>query len=134
MIAFTWDTEGGTFEEFQTVRTLPPGYEGRNLPADIHITPDGRFLYASNRGHDSIAVFSVDPAKGTLTPVEITPTQGRTPRNFVIDPSGQYLLAENSDTDTIVVFRIDQASGKLTPTGDKVDSPVPVCIRFLAVK
>lgn len=129
---FDYDAKTGTLTEKQTISTLPAGFKGVTHTAEVLVHPSGKFVYCSNRGHDSIAVFSVDPAKGTLTPVEIEPTQGRTPRNFVIDPSGQYLLAENQDSDTIVIFRIDQATGALTPTGDKVETPMPVCIRFLA--
>ncbi len=131
---FDYDAKAGRFTEKQTISTLPPGFQGVNHTAEVLAHPNGKFVYCSNRGHDSIAAFSVDQAHGTLTLVEIEPTQGRTPRNFVIDPSGQFLLAENQDSDSIVVFRIDPASGALTPTGDKVDTPAPVCIRFLAVK
>ena len=117
---------------FQRVSTLPEGFSGRNDAAEIAIHPDGKFLYASNRGHDSIAVFAIDPRKGALKRFAIVPTGGKEPRHFAIDPTGHYLLAENQNSDTIVTFRIDQQTGILTPTGDSVQVPSPVCIVFLA--
>jgi 6-phosphogluconolactonase len=97
------------------------------------VHPTGRFLYGSNRGHDSIAVFSIDPAAGTLTPVEYASTRGKTPRNFAIDPTGSYLLAANQDSNTVVAFRIDASTGHLTPTGQVLEFPSPVCLTFAAV-
>ena len=99
--------------------------------AELEVHPNGRFLYASNRGHDSIAVFAIDPRAYTLTLVENVPTQGKMPRNFVIDPTGAYLLAANQNTNNIVIFRIDQKTGRLTPTGDDLKTPLPVCLIFL---
>ena len=93
--------------------------------------PSGKFVYGSNRGHDSIAVFAVDPGKGTLRAIEQVSTQGKTPRNFGIDPTGSYLLAANQDSRNIVVFRIDPNTGRLTATGEKVEIDSPVCVRFL---
>ena len=90
----------------------------------------GRFLYASNRGHDSIAVFAI-AKNGRLTPVEYVPTQGKAPRSFRIDPTGNYLFAANQDTGSIVQFRIDAKTGRLTATGKKVELYKPVCIQFL---
>jgi 6-phosphogluconolactonase len=116
---------------FQRISTLPEGFSGRNAAAEIAIHPDGKFLYASNRGHDSIAVFAIDPRKGTLKRFAIVPTGGKEPRHFAIDPTGHYLLAENQNSDTIVIFRIDQQTGILTPTGDSVQVPSPVCLVFL---
>ena len=92
--------------------------------------PSGKFLYASNRGRDSIAVFAIDPAKGTLTPAGDFPTQGKTPRNFALDPSGNFLLAANQESNNIVVFRINRATGALTPTGQVAQVPAPVDIAF----
>ncbi len=129
--AFERDAADGTLRELQTISTLPDGFEGNNSTAEIRVHPSGRFLYGSNRGHDSIAVFAIDPARGTLTPVEHEPTQGRTPRNFNIDPTGSFVLAANQRTDSIVVFRIDPTSGALEPTGHQVRVPTPVCVRFL---
>jgi 6-phosphogluconolactonase len=130
--AFNWDAEGGGLEEFQTVTTLPDDFSETSHTADMHIHPNGRFLYGSNRGHDSIAIFEIDPATGSLMPRGWESTQGRTPRNIAIDPSGQFMLAENQDSDTIVAFRIDNETGALMATGDAAKVPMPVCIKFLA--
>ena len=89
-------------------------------------------MYGSNRGHDSIAIFSVDAETGNLTALGHEPTQGMTPRNFAIDPSGEFLLAANQDSDSVVSFRIDAKTGGLTPTGEVADIPMPVCIKFLS--
>ena len=129
--AFSYDARSGALNTLQTVSTLPEGFTGENNSAEIAIDNAGRFLYASNRGNDSITQFAIDSRKGTLTKLEVTPTQGRTPRNFVIDPTGRYLLAANQDSDSIVIFRIDQHSGKLSPTGTTVKVPSPVCIQFV---
>ena len=115
----------------ETVSTLPEGFTGENNSAEIAIDKAGRFLYASNRGNDSITQFAIDSNGGTLTKIEVTPTQGRTPRNFVIDPTGRYLLAANQDSDSIVIFQIDPHSGKLSPTGTTAKVPSPVCIQFV---
>lgn len=114
----------------QTLSTLPEGHEGENLPAGIQLSPDGRFLYVSNRGHDSIAVFAVDAAGGALAPVQHAPTRGRAPRHFALDPSGRWLLAANQESDTVVVFAVDQATGELEATGAEVGIPAPVCLLF----
>ena len=130
--AFNWDAQGGGLEEFQTITTLPDDFSETSHTADMHIHPSGRYLYASNRGHDSIAIFEIDPDTGSLTPRGWESTQGRTPRNIAIDPSGQFMLAENQDSDSIVAFRIDDETGALTATGDAAEVPMPVCIKFLA--
>ena len=132
--AMSWDGKKGEFKELQTLSTLPPDFKGNNSTAEIRVHPTGRFLYVSNRGHDSIAVFTIDPGKGTLTYVENTPTQGNTPRNFGIDSTGNFLIAENQRTNNMVVFRVDQKTGKLTPTGQKLETPSPVCLRFMKTK
>jgi len=131
--AFSFASKAGTFNRIQTISALPEDFKGENDDAEIEVHPSGKFLYASNRGHDSIAVFSIDPAKGTLTTVEHTPTQGKTPRNFAIDPTGALLFAENQESDNIVVFRIDQNTGKLTATGKALEVGQPVCIKFLKI-
>lgn len=128
---FAYDRAGGTLKELQTISTLPRDFSGTNNSAELQVHPNGRFLYASNRGHNSIAVFAIDPRAKTLTLVEHVPTQGKTPRNFAIDPTGRYLLAANQDTNNIVIFRIDQKTGRLTPTGDNLETPLPVCLLFL---
>jgi len=120
-----------TYRSVQQTSTLPKGFSGRNDVAEIATDPNGKFLYASNRGHDSIAVFAIGPAKGTLTFVAHVPTGGKEPRHFAIDPSGKYLLAENQFSNNIVVFKIDPAAGGLTPTGQVVEVPSPVNIAFL---
>jgi len=129
--AFAFDPEEGALDEIQTVPTLPDDFEGENTTADIHITPSGAFLYGSNRGHNSLAVFRVDGTTGKLEPVGHEPTQGKTPRNFGIDPTGTFLLAANQDSDTIVGFRIDPDTGRLTPTGHAVSVPKPVCVKMV---
>jgi len=110
---------------------LPKGFTGRNDAAEIAVHPNGKFLYASNRGHESMAIFAIDAAKGTLTFVAHVPTGGKEPRHFAIDPSGKYLLVENQLSNNIVVFKIDPATGGLTPTGQVVDVPSPVNLAFL---
>lgn len=125
-------TKEGDFEgASQKIPMLPAGFSNRNDAAEIEVHPNGKFLYASNRGHDSIVVYSIDPQWGRLTEVADVPTGGKEPRHFAIDPSGNFLLAENQLSDTIVEFRIDPASGKLTPTGETISVPSPVCITFL---
>jgi 6-phosphogluconolactonase len=115
---------------FQTISALPKGFSGRNDAAEIALHPSGKFLYSSNRGNDTIAVFDVQRRGGLLSLVADVPTGGKEPRHFAIDPAGKYLLAENENSDTIVTFRIDAASGKLTPTGDVAQVPAPVCLAF----
>jgi len=132
--AFTWDGARGVLHEIQTITTLPSDFKGENTTAQILVHPSGKFLYDSNRGADSIAVFKIDPRKGTLTAVDNTPALGKVPRNFAIDPTGSYLIAANQKSDNIVVFRIDKNTGKLTATGDTAEVGSPVCVKFLAVK
>jgi 6-phosphogluconolactonase len=129
--AYSYGAKDGTLHQLQVVSTLPKDFSGENDVAEIAVHPSGRFLYVSNRGRDSIAVFSIDPRKGTLTPVADIATQGKTPRNFAIDPSGKFLLAANQESNTIVVFRIDPTTGALTLTGHAAEVPAPVCIAFL---
>ncbi len=114
-----FEVNGGGLKEIQSLSTLPADYKGNNTTAEIQIDAGGRFLYVTNRGHDSIAVYSVDPAKGTLTKTENVPSLGRTPRNITIDPTNAYLIAANQGGDNIVVFRIDHTTGHLTPTGSQ---------------
>jgi len=123
----------GEFRPVEKVPMLPAGFSGRNDAAEIAIHPSGRFLYASNRGHDSIVVYAIDPRQGTLRQVADVPSGGREPRHFAIDPSGQFLLAENQFSDSIVEFHIDPSTGKLTPSGEKLTVPSPVCLAFLAL-
>ena len=129
--AFAYAPDHGVFGYLGGVPMLPAGFLGRNDAAEIAIHQSGKWLFASNRGHDSIAVFSIDPANGKLTAAGDFPTGGREPRHFAIDPSGKYLLAENQFSNNIVVFKIDPATGGLTPTGQVVEVPSPVDIAFL---
>ena len=130
--AFNYDATRGILSEFQMVNTLPVEFNGRSSTADIHITPSGRFLYGSNRGHDSLAIFAIDESTGMLTPVDIESTRGENPRNFGIDPSGTFLLAANQSTDSVTTFRIDQETGTLTEVST-AEVPTPVCLKFVAV-
>jgi len=129
--AFARDRKNGSLKELQTLSALPAGFTGTNTGADIHVSSDGRFLYSSNRGHDSIAVFMINEL-GALTAVDHQLTGGSTPRNFAIDPTGAFLLAANQKSDNIVVFRLDRKSGRLSPTGQVAHVPSPVCLKFTA--
>ena len=132
VVAYSYDAASGAMHELQTISSLPKGFSGENTAAEIEIDPSGKFLFASNRGDDSIAVFAIDPRTGMLTHVETDSTGGKTPRNFAIDPTSSWLLAANQDSDKIVVFRIDQKTGHLNPTGDVFQLPSPVCLKFVA--
>ncbi len=127
---FALEPERGALRELQTVPTLPEGFAGQSSTAEIQAHPSGRFLYGSNRGHDSIVVFAIDSKTGLLSAVQHEPTRGRTPRNFAIDPTGRWLLAANQGTDSVAVFRIDPQTGRLAPTGEKQDVGAPVCVQF----
>jgi 6-phosphogluconolactonase len=129
--ALAYDPANGSLDELQTISTLPADFNGTSYTAEVQVHPSGKFLYGSNRGHDSIAVFAIDEKTGKLEFVEAEPTQGKNPRNFALDPTGAYLLAENQDSNTIVLFRIDPATGALTPTGTTIDVPMPVCIKMI---
>ena len=129
--AFTCDSSWGTLKETQTVHTLPEAFSGINTTADIHVSPFGKFLYGSNRGHNSIVVFEIEERTGKLRFIEHAATEGLTPRNFAIDPTGGFLLAANQDSDTIVTFRLDMATGKLKPTGYVTEVPSPVCLKIV---
>ena len=124
----------GTFSEVQTLSTLPPDFAGNNSTAEVVIHPNQKFVYGSNRGHHSIAIFARDTKTGKLTVVGHELTQGKTPRNFNIDPSGKFLIAANQDSANIVVFKIDPATGKLTPTGSTIQVDKAVCLKFISAK
>ncbi len=128
--AFAYDAHRGELREVQTVPALPGGYAETSYTSEVRVHPGGRFLYGSNRGHDSLAIFAIDPAAGTLTPVGHTPTLGKWPRHFAFDPTGAWLVCANHNSDNLVVFRVDARSGALTPTGEIVSVPYPVCVRF----
>ncbi|MBK5290985.1 MAG: lactonase family protein [Acidobacteriia bacterium] len=131
--AFTYDAPKGALTVIQNISTLPADFTGVNNTAEVQVHPNGKFVYGSNRGHNSIAVFKVDTKKGTLTEVDRTLTQGKTPRNFGIDPTGNFMIAANQDSDSLVVFRIDTGTGRLTPTGQTLEVGAPVCVKFLAL-
>jgi len=132
--AFSYEPASGTLTEIQSITTLPDDFAGSSSCAEVRVHPSGRFLYGSNRGHDSIAVYRIDPAKGTLTFVEHERADIKTPRNFNIDPTGKFCLVANQDGNSVIVFRIDQKTGALEPTGHKISIGRPVCIRFLQPK
>jgi 6-phosphogluconolactonase len=134
LTVFRFDKKRGALEELQTVSTLPADFKGNNSTAEIEVHPSGKFVYVSNRGHDSVAGYSIDSKSGKVTLIEHESTQGKTPRNFAIDPTGDFLLAENQGSHSIVVFRIDDKTGQLQPTGEKAEVGSPVCIKFVRVK
>lgn len=129
--AFRYNAQRGTLEELQTITTLPHEKRDDYSTAEVQVHPSGKFVYGSNRGHDSIAIFTVDEQTGRLTAAGHQATQGKTPRNFGIDPSGKFLLAANQDSDNIVVFKIDATTGQLKPTGHEIKVPKPVCVKFV---
>jgi 6-phosphogluconolactonase len=131
---FSNDAASGKLQPIQTITTLPKDFTGRNDDAEIQAHPSGKFLYASNRGDDSIAVYAIDKSKGTLTQVGIIHTGGKEPRSFEIDPTGKLLFAANQKSDNIVVFRIDEKTGLLTPTGKVLEVGTPVCVKFVAAE
>jgi 6-phosphogluconolactonase len=133
--AFSNDPATATLQPLQTISTLPKDFKGEIADAEVEIHSSGKFLYASNRGDgNSIAVFSIDADKGTLTPLEYVPTQGKTPRSFAIDPTGTLLFVGNQGSNNIVVFRIDKKTGRLTPTGKVFEQASPVCLKFLKIE
>jgi 6-phosphogluconolactonase len=129
--AYSYDSATGQLELLQIAPALPEGYAGHSHCADIHVHPSGRFLYGSNRGHDSIVIYGIDPTTGQLSTIGHEPTLGQTPRNFTPDPSGQYLLVANQDSDTIVTFRIDLDTGRLAPTGHVATCPTPCVLKMV---
>ena len=130
-VAYAYDEDRGVLETVQVISTLPSDFSETSYCADIHVSPDGRFVYGSNRGHDSIVIFKVDPGTGRLSVVDYESTRGEFPRNFALDPSGRFLFAANQNTDNIVTYRIDGQTGKLTATGHQVATPQPVCINMI---
>jgi len=131
IMSLDYDRQRGTLKEIQTVPALPASFRGNNTCADILVDPSGRFLYGSNRGHDSIAIYRIDLSSGELSPVGHESTRGKTPRSFTIDPSGTFLFAANQDSNSVVCFRIDRQSGRLTPDGQTTSVPTPVCVKIL---
>jgi 6-phosphogluconolactonase len=127
---YDYDAAHGTLHERQTISSLPPDYADPNTGSEIAVAPSGRFVYASNRGHDSIAIFAIGPEDGTLSPVGWEATRGAIPRFFALDPSGTFLYAANQGSGTIVIFRVDGETGGLTPTGQTIQTGSPSCIVF----
>ena len=131
LTVFAYDAKRGALKELQTISTLPAGFAGNSTCAEVQVHPSGKFVYGSNRGHDSIAVFGFAAASGTLTCLEHQPTQGKTPRHFAFDPAGNWLLAENQESDNVVVFRVDTKTGRLSAAGQTVSVGAPVCAVFV---
>jgi 6-phosphogluconolactonase len=128
--AYAWDADKGSLKLLQSLSTLPEPVKG-NSTAECQVHPTGKFVYVSNRGHNSIAIFKVDEESGKLTAAGHASSGGKTPRNFGIDPTGQFLLAANQDSNNVVVFKIESGSGIPKPTGVEVSVPKPVCVKFL---
>jgi len=126
-----FDAERGALSPQDAISTVAAGWTGTNYPADIHVASTGRTLYVSNRGHNSIAVFSVAESTGALALDQMVPTAGDWPRNFSLDPTGRWLLVANQRSNSVVVFGRDPENGRLTPTSQRIAIPSPVCLRFL---
>lgn len=129
--AYKFDAASGKLTEINTLSTLPEGYEGENTTADIHVSPDGRFVYGSNRGHNTLAIFRINESNGSIKFIGDQSTGGKTPRNFAIHPDGKYLYAANQDSDSIIQFEVDLTTGELTPIGREIRCPMPVCLKFM---
>ena len=133
LTSFTYNETNGSLAPVKTISTLPEGFRGENYPADVRVHPSGRFVYGSNRGHNSIVIFAIDEQTGGLTYVGHESTQGKTPRNFAIDPTGSILLVANQETNNIVTFRIDPQTGELAATGHVTEVPTPVCLKLIRI-
>ena len=133
MIAYAYDGERGVLKQLQVITTLPDDFTDTSHCADVHVSPNGRFVYGSNRGHDSLAIFAIDPDKGTLSTVGYESTRGRVPRGFNLDPSGAVLLAANQNSDNVVTFHVDEQTGEIHPTGHEIVLPKPVCVKVIEV-
>jgi 6-phosphogluconolactonase len=134
VVVFSYDRENGSLHPIQTISTLPSDFTGQSTAAEIEVDKTGRYLYASNRGSDSIAVFVIDQQKGTLTQLQVASTMGKGPRNFKIDPAGERIIAANQNSDSLTFLKIDSHSGQLTPEAETVHVPSPVCVIFVPVK
>jgi 6-phosphogluconolactonase len=133
LASYRFDSTTGNVSLIQTVPTIPAGFTARNLPADVRIHPNGKFVYGSNRGHDSIAIFRIEESTGNLTPVDIVPCGGSNPREFNFDPSGKYIFVANVGSNKIVAFTVDPDTGKITPTGAEIEVPKPASVHFVAL-
>jgi len=134
VVAFSYDRENGSLQPIQTISNLPPDFTGQSTAAEIEVDKTGRYLYASNRGSDSITVFGIDQQKGTVTRLQVASTMGKGPRNFKIDPAGERIVAANQNTNQLTVLKIDPKTGQLTPESETADVPAPVCVIFVPVK
>ena len=128
--AFEYDSKRGPGKEFQMISTTPAGFKQHNSGAEIQMFPSGKFLYGSNRGDNSIVLFSINPKDGRLTLVNRQSTEGKTPRHFAIDPTGNWIIVENQDSDNVVVLGLDEKTGKLRSTGEQIEVGKPVCVVF----
>lgn len=131
--AFSYDASRGALEEIQVIPTLPMGYTDQNYPAEVQVHASGRFVFGSNRGHDSIAIYRVDTETGRLSVVDHQHTSGRWPRNFGQAPGGKWMIAGNNNTDNILIYHLDDASGRLKATGQTLACPAPICFKFVPV-
>lgn len=129
--SYRWDADAGTLTQLGSAPTLAADFKGASTTAEVVVHPNGRFVYGSNRGEDSVVAMQVDAGSGKLTVVGRVATGGKTPRNFVVDPTGKWMLAANQDSNSLVVFKLDAATGMPAPTGVTVDVPMPVCVRFV---
>jgi 6-phosphogluconolactonase len=133
VMAMKFDSSSGALEAIQTISSLPSDLDEYSHNSDIHVTPSGKYLYVGNRGHDSLAMYSIDENTGLLTLIGYQSTQGKTPRNFAIDPTGDYVLVANQDSDNIVVFKINHNTGQLMTTEITIACPTPVCLKFITL-
>lgn len=132
IVSLAYNEQNGTLKEVQTVSTLPETFSAsQNGCAEVEVSPNGKFLYGSNRGHDSIVSYKIDESTGKLEYIEHISTQGKSPRNFAIDPTGKLLLAANQNSNSVYTFFIDENSGKLQPTGNYISVPKPVCLKLI---
>jgi len=129
--SFNWDSAKGALTEFQSISTLPADFKDFNKDAELAISPNGKFLYASARGHDAIAVFAIDPATSGLSLVQDASAGGKTPRYFSFDPSGKWMIVGHQDSNTVAVFSVDDKTGKLTQKGAAIAAPGPICMQYL---
>ena len=134
VVVFSYDREKGSLQPIQTVSTLPSDFTGQSTAAEIEVDKTGRYLYASNRGSDSITVFGIDQQQGSVTKLQVATTMGKGPRNFKIDPAGERIVAANQNTNNLTLLKIDPHTGQLTPESETADVPAPVCVIFVPVK
>lgn len=129
--AYKYAAATGKLTEINTRSTLPKNWDGSNTTADVHVTSDGRFVYGSNRGHNTLAIFRIRETDGGIETAGEQSTGGKTPRNFAIHPEGKYLYAANQDSDSIIQFELNSATGDLVPVGREIRCPMPVCLKFM---